>query len=354
MNEPSALSPEQRRISHAASAWLVKRDRGLTAAEQDDFFAWLAADPRHGEWFARHQATWKEFNLLAQWRPEHSAEPNPELLARPRRRRVAWPVWTMALAAAAAVALAFLLSRPPAGEAPAAPVAAVYRSRVLEDGSTIGLRGDSEVLVRYTATERKVDLVRGEAFFTVAKNPDRPFVVHAHGVDVRAVGTAFNVRVDPAHVEVLVTEGRVAVDQAVAGASGEGAGIEAREQAASPSAGLVPLLLDAGERAIVSLAGETVPAVSAVPPAEIARALAWQPALLDFESAPLGEVVAEFNRRNHTQLVVADAGLRDMPIVASFRSDNVEGFVRLLELTAGVRVERRDGTIILRAGGAAP
>jgi transmembrane sensor len=351
MNEPSALSPEQRKISHAASAWLVKRDRGFTAVEQDEFFAWLAADPQHGEWLARHQATWKEFNLLAQWRPEHSAEPNPELLARPRR--VVWPAWTMVLAVAAAVVFALVLFRPPVDEAPATPVATAYRSRVLEDGSTIGLRGDSEVLVRYTPTERKVDLVRGEAFFTVAKNPDRPFIVHANGVDVRAVGTAFNVRMEAARVEVLVTEGRVAVDQVEPGARGQGAGNDGGKQAASPTARLAPLLIGAGQRAIVNLADETAPTIAAVAESEIARALAWQPALLDFESAPLGEVVAEFNRRNQTQLVVADAGLRDMPIVASFRSDNVEGFVRLLELTAGVRVERRDGTIILRAGGGA-
>jgi transmembrane sensor len=82
---------------------------------------------------------------------------------------------------------------------------------------------------------------------------------------------------------------------------------------------------------------------------EIARALAWQPRLLDFDSTPLGEVVAEFNRRNVTQLVLADDALAGMPIVASVRSDNVEGFVRLLEVNGSVRVERRDGKIFLRA-----
>jgi transmembrane sensor len=55
----------------------------------------------------------------------------------------------------------------------------------------------------------------GEAHFFVEKDPQRPFVVNAAGIDVRAVGTAFNVRIDPAAVEVLVTEGRVRVDPAV-------------------------------------------------------------------------------------------------------------------------------------------
>ena len=78
---------ESKRIDLEAAAWLVKRDRGFTAVEQDEFHHWLSSDPRHGEWLARHQGTWGEFDQLAQWRPEHSVEPNPDLLARPHARR---------------------------------------------------------------------------------------------------------------------------------------------------------------------------------------------------------------------------------------------------------------------------
>jgi transmembrane sensor len=81
---------------------------------------------------------------------------------------------------------------------------------------------------------------------------------------------------------------------------------------------------------------------------EIARALAWQPRLLQFSSAPLAEVVAEFNRYNTLQLALADPALAAFPVTTSFRSDNAEGFVRLLEVTAGVQAERRGDTISLR------
>jgi transmembrane sensor len=332
----SASDETDRLIDRQAADWLVRRDRGLGAAEQDEFFQWLAADPRHGEWLARHQRTWKEFNQLAQWRPEHSAEPNPDLLARPRRR-TRWLVWAAPLAAAAAVVLGFFLRpAPPAPTpAPAPATAAAAGTRALDDGSTVDLRGDSAIAVAFSAGERRVELLRGEAFFTVAKDAARPFIVHANGVDVRAVGTAFNVRVDRRSVEVLVTEGRVQV-----------------APLASPSApepAAVPQLVGAGERAVVPITSTPeAPRVAALSAAEIARELAWQPRLLDFDSTPLAEVVAQFNVRNRTQLVLGDATLAGLPIVASVRSDNVEGFVRLLEATTDIRGERRGDTITLR------
>lgn len=331
------------RLDHEAADWLIRRDRGLSATEQDEFFQWLAADPRHGEWFARHQRTWKEFNLLAQWRPEHSAEPNPDLLARPRSRgRARWLAWGAPLALAASVALGFFLRSGPGDDGRPAPGAAPFpaalaRSRLLDDGSTIDLRGDSDVSIAFTAAERRVELQRGEAFFTVAKDAARPFIVHANGVDVRAVGTAFNVRIDPERVEVLVTEGKVQLGPAPAPAAPEAAPATLQ-------------LVTAGERAVVPITATVAPPqVAAVSEEDIARELAWQPRLLDFSSAPLAEVVAEFNARNRTQLVIGDPSLASLPIVASVRSDNVDGFVRLLEANASVRAERRGDVITLRA-----
>jgi transmembrane sensor len=104
----------------------------------------------------------------------------------------------------------------------------------------------------------------------------------------------------------------------------------------------------------ISLAADRTPVPSpplvpiSVTAAEIARTLAWQPRLLEFSSAPLAQVVAEFNRHNTLQLSLADPDLASLPVIASFRSDNAEGFVRLLEATAGIRAERRRDTILLR------
>ena len=348
-----------------AAAWLIKHDRGLTPAEQDEFLQWLAAAPTHGAWFARHRGTWADFNLLAHWRPEHGATPNPDLLAPKGRRRRNLAFWSSALATAAAVALtAMLWPRANRGWS-AEIVASAYEQRVLEDGTIVDLNRGAQLQWRFTPEERWVRLLRGEAQFNVAKNPARPFVVRAGGVDVRAVGTAFNVRFENNAVEVLVTEGRVKLDRASESRTPQGVGLDAPPNeptgtlAATPAHGGegsatagddgLPELI-AGQRAVVSLAADApAPRVVAASTEDMSRLLAWQPQLLDFDSTPLGDVVVEFNRRNRKQLLIADEELRGIPIVASFRSDNLDGFVRLLEVTAEIRPERR-GTdeIVLR------
>ena len=338
MPAPHEPSPpdDSAAIDDAAAAWVARRDRGLTPAQQDEFFQWLAADPRHGDRLARHQRGWSELAHLAQWRPEHGAEPNADLLAPPpsgaraRPARAARRFLPLGLAAAAGMAWIFFAARPPTGPAPVPVVLeSGYRQQVLDDGTLAELNAGAQFTVAFTDGERRVRLTRGEILFTVAKNPARPFIVEARGVTVRAVGTAFNVRLEAASVEVLVTEGRVQLDRA-----------------AAPLA--APSHVSAGERAIMPLVSGP-PATAPVTPELIDRELAWQPRLLEFASTPLAEVLVAFNRRNRLQLVVADPALAALPIGASFRSDNVDGFVRLLEASFGVRAERTaDRKIVLR------
>ena len=333
MKRPEPESPEAEHRSQAAADWLVRRDRGLTASEQDEFLQWLAADPRHGEWFALHRSIVGDFAALAHWRPEHSEEPNPDLLA-PPRRRIHWLAPTL-LAAAAAIALTAVWWRSTPGPSPLAVVAsAELKRRVLEDGSSVEPNHGAIVTTEFSATERRATLVRGEALFTVAKDSSRPFIFRAGGVDVRAVGTAFSVRLDATAVEVLVTEGRVAVDHSTASGS---------NGAPRPPSSEV----SSGHRATVSLTSTEPPQVVAVSPQAIADQLNWQPTLLDFSSAPLSAAVAEFNRRNRVQFILADTDLAAMPIVASIRSDNVEGFAKFLAAAPGVQIERRSATEIV-------
>ena len=345
MNAPDPRFPLDDAIESAAAEWLVRHDRGLTPAQQDEFLSWLAASAAHRESFERHRSMWGDFNALAQWRPEHGTVPNPDLLAR-HRRPSAWRWAAPALLAAAAVALLLLwapTTRAP-GDAPLVFEAATYRQETLSDGSVLDLNRGAHVVVQFSAAERRVLLVQGEAQFAVAKNPARPFVVRAGGVEVRAVGTAFNVKLAGPNLEVLVTEGTVHVSQQTVVAPAASAG------SAPTAAPVVLAALTAGQRTVISVATVIAPPVvvpASVP--EIARLLDWQPRLLDFESTPLAEVVETFNRRNPQRLVIGDEELRALTIVASIRSDNVESFVRLLEGTMGVRAERSStGEIVLR------
>ena len=351
MNTPDPRFPRDDAIESAAAEWLVRHDRGLTPAQQDEFLSWLTASAAHRESFERHRSMWGDFNALAQWRPEHGTVPNPDLLAR-YRRPSPWRWAAPALLAAAAVALLLVWSsanRAP-NHATLAFEATTYRQETLSDGSVLDLNRGAHVVVQFSAAERRVLLVQGEAQFAVAKNPARPFVVRAGGVEVRAVGTAFNVKLAGPNLEVLVTEGTVHVSQqtVVAPATSMATGASA-----GPAPTAVPVVLaalTAGQRTVISVAAVIAPPVVVqTSDPEIARLLDWQPRLLDFESTPLAEVVETFNRRNPQRLVIGDEELRALTIVASIRSDNVEGFVRLLEGTMGVRAERTQaGEIVLR------
>ena len=351
MNTPDPQFPLNDAIESAAAEWLVRHDRGLTPAQQDEFLSWLTASAAHRASFERHRRLWGDFNALAQWRPEHGTVPNPDLLAR-HRRPSPWRWAAPALLAAAAVALLLVWSsanRAP-NHATLAFEATTYRQETLSDGSVLDLNRGAHVVVQFTAAERRVLLVQGEAQFAVAKNPARPFVVRAAGVEVRAVGTAFNVKLAGPNLEVLVTEGTVHVSQQTAVVPPTSTATGASAGAAPTAVPVVLAALTAGQRTVISVATVIAPPVvvqASVP--EIARLLDWQPRLLDFESTPLAEVVETFNRRNPQRLVIGDEELRSLTIVASIRSDNVEGFVRLLEGTMGVRAERTQaGEIVLR------
>lgn len=324
-------------IAQAAAEWVLRLDRGLTPAEQDEYTQWLAADPRHREALAEQRWGWDELDRLAGIQDSVHAVPDPDLL-RPSRRAVGLRRYWPHLLAAAAAIVAAVFWWPRSSPEPVAParapsyaLAAPIEERSLEDGSVVALNRGAVIEVEFTSAERRVHLVRGEANFTVAKQPARPFVVHAGGVDVRAVGTAFNVRLDPKSVEVLVTEGRVQVTPPLA----------------ARTAALPVSFVEAGRRTVVSLdVAAPAPLVSAVSAEEAARALAWQPRLLDFTDEPLAGIVAEFNRRNPVRLVITDPPLAALRLSVTFRSDNVEGFVRLMESEFGMRADWRGETEI--------
>lgn len=321
-------------IDRAAAAWVLKQDRGLTADEQDELSRWLAADPRHGAALGEHRWGWEELDRIAGVQTSLDAVPDPDLLAppRPRRRPLAplVPFLAIAAGAAAVLAVAMILQRPAPAPAPAVPfsspsLAAPLERLTLDDGSVVQLNRGAVVTTEFSATERRVRLEAGEAHFAVAKDAARPFLVAARGVDVRAVGTEFNVRIEPARVDVVVTEGRVRV---------------ARAETSGP-------LVGAGYRAVVPLDSAAAPEVTALSAAEIERHLRWQPRMLDFAGATLFDIVGEFNRRNAVRLTISDPALGALRLSATFRSDNVEAFVRLMQSDFAMQAEWRSATEIV-------
>lgn len=349
MNPLGPVFSRKARIEKAASAWMVRLDRGLSPGEQDAFTSWLAADPRHREAMAFYQWSWEEFDRLAGLPSRSAARVDPDFLIRrkdPGRRQGSAVVWIAASALLAAASLALVLigawKRPLSGpvrqpETPAVELMARIEKRTLEDGSQVELNRGCSLRTRFSREERRVFLLAGEASFSVAKEPERPFVVVVAGLEVRAVGTIFNVRHGDEGVEVIVSEGRVAV-----GTPG-----------GEPTGGLGPenlSFLERGQRGLAqwkkdSLAWE----VSTLDETGIAEALSWQPRLLDFDAAPLIEIVTAFNRHNPIQVQLGEEELKSVVLSSSFWSDNVEGFVRLMESSFGMKAEwRGPREIVLR------
>jgi transmembrane sensor len=247
-----------------------------------------------------------------------------------------------------AVACAFLIAaavtwRAPWRSTPASSIVVLRpEQQILADGSIIELKSGAEISVLFTPERRNVELKRGEAHFQVAKNKARPFVVTVDGLEVRAVGTAFNVRRVDAGVEVLVTEGTVAVDE--------------------PKQSRTVSLVDAGRRVMVpaSMAEDqakmpvghaALPRVMEVLPAEVAQELSWLVPRLEFSGTSLGEALPMFNRFSRVQLTLGDASLSALQVSGIVRADNVDALLRLLETNFDIRAERRGETeLILHRG----
>jgi len=218
------------------------------------------------------------------------------------------------------------------------PIAAVStvvvapETRTLADGSIVELRPGAEILVEYGPSSRRVVLLAGEVHFQVTKDAARPFVVVASGVEVRAVGTAFSVDLGKRAVDVLVTEGRVAVTSPPAAVE------------AAPAVAMV----DAGQGTTVSLEVAGAAAVRSVPSGERRERLNWRVPLLEFSGTPLAEAIPMFNRHGRRHLVL-DPALGRLQLSGTLRADDTDSLFILLRNEFGIiAVPGRNGRTELR------
>lgn len=333
-------------LDDAAAAWLCERDDGFVPERAAAFAEWCRYDPRHAAAAARVERALAligempavQAPLKARFGRADDGPLLPAPVSTSHGRVLRFRIPALAAVAAALVLGAFGWRTFP----PPVPVGERYatesgspRRVALRDGSVVDLNQASDVQVAFSARERRVNLGAGEAHFQVASDAARPFVVTAHGVSVRAVGTAFNVRIAAGSVEVLVIEGKVEV---------------VREAAKGLAVTGAPSLLGAGERTEISRDDPTsAPKVEQAPLASIRATLAWQDPMTTFTDMPLREVVVRLNQRNATQLVLDDAQLGERTIGGVIALDQVEAFVRLLEQGGDVVAERRGpGEIRLR------
>jgi transmembrane sensor len=352
---------ETRQAIEARAAELLARresDR-WSPSDEAELQAWLDASTAHRVAFLRVEAAWEAMGRLkalgaglprrtvptpetlesiqpgtANVRP---MEPAPVPLPPPAARRSYRAIAGIAASVVVAIGLALASYRALfAGERYATPVGAVA-SLPLADGSRMTLNSGSKVRVLFSERRRQVDLSQGEAFFEVAHDGQRPFVVHAGKQRIVAVGTQFSVRRTGDEVQVVVTEGRVRVD------TGEGPGGTASVPDAARER-IAPIVLSAGG---VARARKDEVVVDERPVAEAEEILSWRSGYVFFRDTRLDEAVAEFNRYNTRQIVIGDPEVAAMTLTGKFRATNSDAFVNLLEQTYGVEVERTDARVVL-------
>jgi len=317
-------------INDRAAEWVARLDAGaLDESAQADLDHWLAGDERRRGAFFRAQIAWRMLDRASvlgggardQADAEEAVALPDGLDRRVDRRRALWAGGAVAASIAAAV-LGVALKPKPSEQIETA--LGEMRRVPLEDGSLAAVNTDTRLAVDIQAESRNIRIDRGEAWFQVAKDKKRPFVVAVGDVRVRAVGTAFSVRRLEEGADVQVTEGVVEVWTI------------GREANAAKVA--------AGTRTYVTYASGS--AASTENRLAIDRTLSWRDGQLVFEGDTLGDAAAEFNRYNAVKIRVSPE-LSGEKVVGRFRTNEPEAFARAASIMFDARIKRGDRNIEL-------
>lgn len=339
MNPESDVVSDE--ILSVAAEWATRCAAGLSSAEWCKFEAWVAADARHRRALARVNHEGADCDWA--WQAGAADEILIGLTGRARRRKRR----RMAACVAAVVALGIAgtlwqwhrAASPAMRGADSTLVVVRPQHLSLPDGSLIELKDDAVVTADFTGPTRAVSLKRGTAYFHVAKDAKRPFIVSAGGLAVRAVGTAFTVGLADKELTVLVTEGCVRVDES---------GSAVRSISTPTTRPLVSV--GAGNSVVLPVAAPAAapPLVRAVAEADLLEQTNWRLPKLEFSGTPLREIVGQMNQYNRRQFVLDDTATGDLRVSGILRADKMDTLAEMLGTDFGVQVERVGDEIVLR------
>jgi transmembrane sensor len=324
--------PNPEDTEREASDWFARMNADdVTADDHVRFAAWLRAHSCNENAYAELDATWKE---LVKAGPLVRAVNFGQVMNAASARSARSRPWLAGAVAATigAIVLGVGWNLYKQKEETRFQTAIGEQAAVaLPDGSSFDLNTNSRVEVEYNPRIRVIRLERGEAYFKVAHDTHRPFWVHAGDRWVRAVGTAFNVYLAPAGVEVTVSEGTVKVGNATEYESPPSDASYTKSAAA----------VTAGEQADAQGRADVIHALNAT---QLSRLLAWRKSSLYFQDEPLGDVVNELMRYTTLKIDIADASLRQLPVGGTFQTspEGAEALLRMLQDGFGTQIRRVD------------
>jgi transmembrane sensor len=332
VNHPADIAA---RAEDEALRWLADFD-DLSEVEQARFHAWLDECPENRAAFEKVERDWRQLDVVRQLATD---APDPQVVDKwLRRRRVRRRYLPLAAAAGiAAVAVAILLLPHRDYEAGFQTAIGEHEEVLLPDDSVMTLNTNSEVTVHFDSGERRVHLLKGEAHFVIAAAAGWPFSVAAGSGTVRAVGTSFNVYLKGDVVEVTVTGGVVEVLPDTLTKANDAGKPRPPAGDAAPDASVTAERLSKGQQIEYR---ETIESVSNVDPGQIARKLAWQAGMLDFQGDSLAEVIEEASRYTETRIAIVDPDIESLHVTGYLRAGDVDTLLELVDSNERVAVHR--------------
>ena len=323
-------------IEKEAAGWLARKDAGWSTADEAALESWLAESTAHRVAFLRLNAAWgRADRLAALGSPSSQVAAVVEDGAEQAHAPSNWGKWPRFAVAAALTALAIGSLIGVSVFTGQGVARSTYQTEVggrefipLADGSRVELNTDTRLRTSVSKAHRMVWLDRGEAYFEIAHDTSRPFVVVAGLRRVTVLGTKFSVRRDGDDVQVKVIEGRVAVDSLV--------------DADHPA----PTSVGAVRGGQVMIVKEESALVMARSVATLHDELSWRQGLLVMDQWTLAQAASEFNRYNRTKMTIAPS-VADMRLGGSFEAANVEAFARLLHEGFGLKVQLNNDQIVV-------
>jgi transmembrane sensor len=328
-------------VDEEAAAWIWRMDSAaVAAADRQAFETWLRQDPRHRRAAAELSTVWGALDGLAEAKRDEKIATftNTGKLPLPGHPQRWW--YAAAAMVAAVVGGAIWLQQ--GGELQTlATAVGQQRNVTLTDGSIVTLNTNTIVETDLRRRTREIYLRKGEAHFQVAHDRSRPFLVHAGDAVVRAVGTAFEVRVlADRHVDVVVNEGRVEVQAAAPAPESENPNAPVR-----PAAATTVRALNAGERLSTANHGYVVTPITAQ---QLSSELAWREGAIIFDGEPLSEAIAEIERYTDARIVVSDPQIAALRVGGRFRTSDVQAFFDALQTALPVSIRHTaDGVVFI-------
>lgn len=324
-------------LAREAAAWFVRiNTREPDTEDVGEWQRWLLKSPAHCQAFSEIEDLWGTLGQTELSKVTTAIEPAVDAS---RSRRRSWAIGLAATLLLGAAGALFTFVTLQSNDLPASAVVktrtAEDRTYLLPDGSRVQVGASTRIVVDFVGSTRNVIIDAGEAYFEVAHDKTRPFVVHAGGGTITAVGTAFNVHNALDRVSVAVVEGTVDV---------RAAGQDILAAHPDKTTGLeppAPVLVHAGE----GVAYDRL--TRAIAPVDTRVATSWRDGHLKFLREPLAYVVSDIERYVDLQISIVDPSIAELLYTGSVTPDNLEEWLMLLPHAFPIEVQRISKTAIL-------